>query len=224
MYAEILVNVDRLKKTYSQGRIHVEALRGVNLSIRRGDFLVLKGPSGCGKSTLLNLIGLLDRPTNGKIFFEGVDTSILEGDKIAEFRNKKIGFIFQLYNLLPDLDVLENVQLPLIYAGKSSKEGFLRAKMLLREFGLSERLHHKPSQLSGGERQRVAIARALINNPSLILADEPTGDLDSTTGREILELFLQLNQWGVTIFLVTHSPEVASYGKRLIEMRDGLLV
>jgi putative ABC transport system ATP-binding protein len=221
---KLVVETKALSKTYDLGAVRVEALKDINLSIKSGEFVILSGPSGCGKSTLLSLIGCLDSPSGGQILLDGVDISNLDKDRIAGIRNSRIGFVFQMYNLLPELSVFQNVQLPLVYADAARPEREERARELLAEVKLTHRMHHRPNQLSGGERQRAAIARALVNNPALILADEPTGNLDSNSGEDIMRFFAELNRKSVTIFLVTHNPEVHKYGHRVIFMKDGEII
>jgi putative ABC transport system ATP-binding protein len=214
-----------LHKTYKMGDIEVQALRGINVTIQRGEFVAVMGASGSGKSTIMNIVGCLDRPTSGAYFLEGEDVSSLSSDEWAHIRNRKIGFVFQGFNLLNRTSALENVELPMMYNGFQSKERRLRALEVLKLVGLEERSHHLPNQLSGGQQQRVAIARALVNRPSLILADEPTGNLDTKTSVEIMELFQNLNEKeGITIVLVTHEPDIATYAKRQIVFRDGMII
>jgi len=213
-----------VEKVYESGDIRVPALRGVDLEVERGEFLALTGPSGCGKSTLLSLVGCLDRPTKGKVLLEQRDVTTLSDEELAHLRNRKVGFVFQMFNLLPSMDVSGNVELPLIYAHIPERERKNRVEKILDDLHLSERARHRPTQLSGGERQRVAIARALVVEPLLLLADEPTGNLDSASGKEIMELFRVLNRRGVTIFLVSHDPDVASCARRVLKMRDGRLM
>ncbi len=208
-------------KTYPMDGVEVHALRGVSLEIRRGEYVAIMGASGSGKSTLLNLLGCLDRPTSGTILLDGVDVSQLNDNQLSELRARRIGFIFQSYNLIPQLTVLENIEVPLYYSGQWNAKTRARCRELAEKVGLGGRLHHRPTQLSGGQQQRVAIARSLVNNPSFILADEPTGNLDSATAEEILALIDQLHQEGKTIILVTHEPEVAQRAFRLIRIRDG---
>jgi len=216
-----LIKAENLTKTYLLGEVEVHALRNISLSISKGEFVSIMGASGSGKSTFMNLLGCLDTPTKGKYFFEGIDVSNLNKDELANIRNKKIGFVFQNFNLLPRTSAIENVELPLFYTSLNNKERIERAKESLEKVGLAERMHHYPNQLSGGQQQRVAIARALVNNPSIILADEPTGNLDSHTSIEIMQLFQSLNKNGITIILVTHEPDIAQYSKRIITFRDG---
>lgn len=216
-----VIKVENLTKTYLLGEVEVHALRNISLNISKGEFVSIMGASGSGKSTFMNLLGCLDTPTKGKYFFEGIDVSNLNKDELANIRNKKIGFVFQNFNLLPRTSAIENVELPLFYTSLNNKERIERAKEALEKVGLAERMHHYPNQLSGGQQQRVAIARALVNNPSIILADEPTGNLDSHTSIEIMQLFQSLNQNGITVILVTHESDIAEYSKRIITFRDG---
>ncbi len=217
---EVIV-VDNLWKTYNMGAEQVHALRGVNLRIRHNEYVAIMGPSGSGKSTLMNLIGCLDTPTQGSYWLNGHEVSELNDDELARIRNKEIGFVFQTFNLLARATALHNVELPLIYNGTPAEERIERAKAALTAVNLGERMYHKPNELSGGQRQRVAIARALINNPSIILADEPTGNLDSKTGAEIMALMDELHAKGNTIIVVTHEPDIASYAHRIVHIRDG---
>ena len=219
---EVIVT-ENLWKTYEMGEQQVHALRGVNLRIRHNEYVAIMGPSGSGKSTLMNLIGCLDSPSQGKYWLNGHDVSELNDDELARIRNKEIGFVFQTFNLLARATALHNVELPLIYNGTPAAERTERAKAVLESVNLGERMMHKPNELSGGQRQRVAIARALINNPSIILADEPTGNLDSKTGEEIMGLFDELHSRGNTIVLVTHEPDIAEYAHRIVTIRDGLI-
>ncbi|MEM1584110.1 MAG: ABC transporter ATP-binding protein [Nitrososphaerota archaeon] len=219
----VVIELIDVKKVYLSDGIPTEALRGVSLKILRGEFIAIVGPSGSGKSTLLHLIGGLDRPTSGRILIGGVDINKLSDDKLAELRNEKIGFVFQFYNLVPYLPVLKNVELPLIVKDVSSQERRERILKLLEEVGLKDKAYTRPTRLSGGEQQRVAIARALINNPEILLADEPTGNLDSKNSVMIAELFRRLNEKGRTIVMVTHNLEIASYAKRILYIRDGLI-
>lgn len=217
-----MIELENISKVYHMGKVEVPALRGVTLSVKRGEMVALIGASGSGKSTLMNIIGFLDKPTEGRYTLEGVDVSQLNDNKLAEMRNKKIGFVFQTYNLLPRASALANVELPLVYGGSGQKRK--RAREALERVGLAARANHKPTELSGGEQQRVAIARALVNNPSIILADEPTGNLDSSATAEIISIFCRLNQEGITIILVTHEPDVAAQAKRIIRLLDGQIV
>lgn len=216
-----LVEAINLKKTYMLGKVSVNALRGINLKVEHNDFLAILGPSGSGKSTLLNMIGALDKPTEGKMLIEGVDVSKLNDNELADLR-RGIGFVFQFFNIIPRFTARENVELPIAITGKDNKRK--RAEELLTSVGLKERMNHKPAELSGGERQRVAIARALANNPRFLLMDEPTGNIDSKTAKEIMEIVKQLNEKGVTIIMVTHDQQLAFQAKRLVHMLDGLIV
>ncbi len=217
-----MIKLENIVKVYKTGAVEVRALNGVNLQIEEGEFISILGPSGSGKSTLMHILGCLDRPTSGKYEFEGMDVSWLKEDQLAEIRNKKIGFVFQFFNLLPRVNALANVELPLIYGGVHNRRKL--ALNALELVGLAHRAHHLPSQLSGGEQQRVAIARALVNNPSLILADEPTGNLDSKTSNEIMLILRELNQKGITIVVVTHETDIVAYTRRTIYLRDGQIV
>ncbi len=212
-----------VRKTYQMGLVTVEALRGVSFEIQQGDYISIMGPSGCGKSTLLNLLGCLDRPTAGHYFLGGEDVSRMEDDALSAVRGTRLGFVFQSYNLIQQLTVLENIEVPLYYQGRSEEESQRRARELAERVGLEHRLEHKPFELSGGQQQRVAIARALVNDPLVVLADEPTGNLDSASGTEILQLFDQLSAQGKTIILVTHDANVSQRTKRAIRLRDGQL-
>ena len=217
---EVIVT-HNLWKTYEMGDQQVHALRGVDIRIRHNEYVAIMGPSGSGKSTLMNLIGCLDTPTSGQYWLNGHDVSSLNDDELARIRNKEIGFVFQTFNLLARATSLHNVELPLIYNGTPATERLARAKEVLEQVGLGARMNHKPNELSGGQRQRVAIARALVNSPSIILADEPTGNLDSKTGEEIMALFDTLQAKGNTIVLVTHEPDIAEYAHRVVHIRDG---
>jgi putative ABC transport system ATP-binding protein len=217
----IVIRTEGLWKTYEMGAEPVYALRGVDLEIRKGEYVAVMGPSGSGKSTLMNLIGCLDTPTRGRYWLAGRLVSELDDDELAYIRNKEIGFVFQTFNLLPRATALHNVELPLIYNGTPAAERLERARRALEIVGLADRMHHRPNELSGGQRQRVAIARALVNSPSILLADEPTGNLDSQTGAEIMALFDELHRRGNTIILVTHEHDVAAHAHRIIHLRDG---
>ncbi len=217
----IVIRTYDLWKTYIMGDQEIHAVSGVDLEIKRGEYVAIMGPSGSGKSTLMNLIGCLDTPTKGDYFINGYLVSDLSDDELARIRNKEIGFVFQTFNLLPRATALHNVELPLIYAGVPAEERIERAKQALRLTDLEQRMYHKPSELSGGQRQRVAIARALVNNPSILLADEPTGNLDSATSAEIMALFDRLHKQGNTIVLVTHERDIAEYAHRIVTIRDG---
>lgn len=218
------IQMKDINKVYQMGDIEFNALKNINLSIYRKEFVAIVGPSGSGKSTLMNLIGCLDVPTTGKYYIDGNDVSSLGDDSLAEIRNFTIGFIFQGFNLLPKLNALENVELPLVYQGKEKEDRYQRASRALERVGLSERLLHKPSQLSGGQQQRVAIARALAGDPSLILADEPTGNLDSKSGVEVMKMLHELHDQGQTIVLITHDNDIAMQAKRMIRIYDGEIV
>ena len=219
-----VIEARELTKVYGRGENRVEALTGMNMNVEPGEWIAIMGPSGSGKSTLMNLIGLLDRPTSGSYKLNGCDVSRLRGSELARARRDLIGFVFQSYNLLPRESALGNVELPMVYAGVGRKERRKRALGLLETVGLAERAHHRPPELSGGQMQRVAIARALVNSPALLLADEPTGNLDTVSGAEILDLFEELNASGVTVVVVTHDPEVAARTRRVVELRDGRMV
>ena len=216
-----LIETKDLWKTYQMGSEEIHALRGVSIEIERGEYVAIMGPSGSGKSTLMNLIGCLDTPSKGSYLLNNKQVSQMNDDELARIRNEEIGFVFQTFNLLPRATALHNVELPLIYAGITSKTRKERATQALEKVELGNRMHHKPNELSGGQRQRVAIARALVNNPSILLADEPTGNLDSKTGVEIMGVFQRLHDAGNTIILVTHEPDVAAYAQRAIHIRDG---
>lgn len=218
-----IISIRDLKKTYVMGSTVVYALRNITLDIFRNEFVALMGPSGSGKSTLMNLIGCLDSPTSGSYMLNGTDVSSMDDSQLAEVRNKEIGFVFQTFNLLPRLSSLENVALPLVYAGFNKRDRIARAEQVMEDVGLADRMDHKPNELSGGQRQRVAIARALVNNPSIILADEPTGNLDTRTSFEIMEIFEKLHEKGNTIILVTHEKDISEHAHRIVRLRDGLV-
>ena len=221
-----VIAVKNLVKTYIVGEVEVRALRGVNLEVQRGEFLAVTGPSGSGKSTFMHIVGCLDRPTSGQYFLDGQDVSRMSKDALAAVRNRKIGFVFQGFNLLSRTSALDNVELPLLYgSGLRAAERHKRAMEMLGAVGLGNRADHHPNQLSGGQQQRVAIARALINNPSIVLADEPTGNLDSKTSIEVMDIFQRLNrERGITVVLITHEHDIAEYGSRIVSFRDGLVV
>jgi len=221
---ETIVKIEKLVKIYRLGEVEVDALRGLNLDIYKANFISIVGPSGCGKSTLMHILGCLDRPTTGKVLIEGVDVSTLTDNQLAEIRSRKIGFVFQTFNLLPRITAVENVELPLVYSGVPAEKRRDRAMEILTKVGLADRAFHKPPELSGGQRQRVAIARALVNNPSIIFADEPTGNLDSKAGEEVMSLFKQLDAEDKTIIMVTHNPELARQTERSIHLKDGQVV
>ena len=219
----IIIDISNIKKVYEMGEEKLFALNGVDVVIERNEYVAIMGPSGSGKSTLMNIIGCLDTPTSGKYILNGKDVHEMDDDELAEIRNKEIGFVFQTFNLLPRSNALHNVELPLIYSGLSKADRIKQAQNALSNVGLADRMMHKPNELSGGQRQRVAVARALVNNPSIILADEPTGNLDTKTGEEIMSLFTDLNKKGNTIILVTHEEEIARHANRIIKIRDGLI-
>ena len=218
-----MLEIKKIKKIYQMGKVKVEALRGVSFYIDKGEFVAIMGPSGSGKSTLMHIVGCLDQPTEGNFVIGGKDVSKLNDDRLAEIRNKRIGFVFQQFNLLSRTSILHNVEIPLIYAGLKAKQRRELAKQALESVGLGDRLKHKPNEISGGEKQRAAIARALVNNPLIILADEPTGNLDTKTGEEIMKIFYKLHQQGNTLIMVTHEAEVARHARRIIHLRDGLI-
>jgi putative ABC transport system ATP-binding protein len=218
-----IIAVKKLTKTYIMGQTKVHALRGIDLEIGQNEYVALMGPSGSGKSTLMNLIGCLDTPSDGEYWLNGTNVSTMLDDELAEVRNKEIGFVFQTFNLLPRLTALDNVALPLVYGGVSKTDRQARAREVLDAVGLGDRVDHKPNELSGGQRQRVAIARALVNNPSIILADEPTGNLDTKTSIEIMEIFEKIHNNGNTVILVTHEPDIAEHCHRIIRLRDGMV-
>jgi putative ABC transport system ATP-binding protein len=219
----LVIDIENITKHYIMGEETVHALRGITLQIHRNEYLAIMGPSGSGKSTLMNMLGCLDTPSSGRYEFNGKSVSDMDGDELAAIRNREIGFVFQTFNLLPRSTSLRNVELPLIYAGIDPETREERAAQAMRDVGLGDRLQHKPNELSGGQRQRVAIARALVNNPSIVLADEPTGNLDSKTGEEIMALLENLYQLGNTIILVTHEADIARHARRTVHLRDGLI-
>jgi putative ABC transport system ATP-binding protein len=224
MNNSVVINLQQIKKIYDMGGAEeVQALRGVSLQIHKNEYVAIMGPSGSGKSTLMNIIGCLDTPTSGLYEFNSVNVSDMNDNQLAKVRNKEIGFVFQTFNLLPRSDALHNVELPLIYAGVSSADRKQLARAALDHVGLGDRIHHKPNEMSGGQRQRVAVARALVNKPSILLADEPTGNLDSKTGDEIMVLFRELHGKGNTIILVTHEEYIAEHARRIIRIRDGMV-
>ncbi|MBI2813905.1 MAG: ABC transporter ATP-binding protein [Opitutae bacterium] len=218
-----VIEIDGVTKLYKMGAETVHALRGVSLNVRRNEYLAIMGPSGSGKSTLMNMLGCLDTPTSGRYFFGGKNVSTMTDDELADIRNREIGFVFQTFNLLPRSTALANVELPLVYAGLGSTARREKAGLTLANVGLGDRMGHKPNELSGGQRQRVAIARALVNNPSILLADEPTGNLDSRTGEEIMQLLEELYAQGNTIIVVTHEEDIARHARRIVRLRDGLI-
>jgi putative ABC transport system ATP-binding protein len=223
--AKKIIELQNLIKTYKVGDLEVQALRGVSYNVEEGAFVAIMGPSGSGKSTLMNIIGCLDKPTSGKYLLEGEDVSTFDKNKLARIRNQKIGFVFQTFNLLPRTSALENVELPLLYSNVHTKQRQEMALKALESVGLKNRAHQKTNQLSGGEQQRIAIARALLNNPMLILADEPTGNLDTKTSNEIMDIFTKLNvEKGITMVMVTHEPDIAAYARKKIRVRDGQII
>ncbi len=221
--ANPLINITNIKRDFILGSETIHVLKGIDLQINKGEYVALMGPSGSGKSTLMNLLGCLDTPTSGNYVLNGKDVSQMHDDDLAEIRNKEIGFVFQTFNLLPRTTALDNVALPMVYAGYSKSDRHVRATEVLKQVNLADRMDHQPNQLSGGQRQRVAIARALVNNPSIILADEPTGNLDSKTSVEIMNLFNDIHKNGNTVILVTHEEDIAQYAHRVIRLRDGLI-
>lgn len=218
-----IIHLDNIHKSYFMGNQAIPVLKGINLDIYKNEYVALMGPSGSGKSTLMNILGCLDSPTSGSYILNGQDVSKMSDNDLADVRNKDIGFVFQQFNLLPRLNAAENVALPLVYAGVPKKERIERAMEVLAKVGLSERSHHKPNEMSGGQMQRVAIARALINNPAIILADEPTGNLDSKTSLEVMEIFGKIQASGNTVILVTHEEDIAKYALRIVRLRDGII-
>jgi len=223
MSGEPVVEVREIEKVYVMGDVEVRALRGVSLSMHKGDFVAVMGASGSGKSTFMNLVGCLDRPTRGQYFLSGTDVGKLSRDQLARVRGRQIGFVFQGFNLLPRTSAIDNVELPMLYQGIGSRERHERAAEALARVGLGDRLDHTPAQLSGGQQQRVAIARALVNRPALLLADEPTGNLDSRTSIEVMAIFQELNDQGLTVLLVTHEPDIAEHARRVVTFKDGLV-
>jgi len=219
-----MIKLENIRKVYINGEMRLEALKGINFHIKAGEFVAIMGPSGSGKSTMMNTLGCLDKPSFGSYFLDGIDVAKLNDDELSKVRNRKIGFVFQSFNLLPKLSALDNVALPLVYGGVDKRQRIKRAKKALESVGLKDRVHHKPNELSGGQKQRVAIARALVNEPKILMADEPTGNLDSVSEEEILTIFKNLNATGVTIVMVTHEEIIAEHCKRIIRFKDGLVV
>lgn len=223
MKNKAILKLENIHKVYRMGEIEIHALRGVSLEVHGGDYIALMGPSGSGKSTLMHIIGFLDRPTRGKYLFEGMEVQGLDDESLADIRNRKIGFVFQSFNLIPRINALQNVELPLMYMGMPAKQRRKTAYEMLEKVGLGKRDSHRPTELSGGENQRVAIARALVTGANLVLADEPTGNLDTKTGEEIMGIFNRLNQEGKTIIVVTHDPEIARHARKTYRMKDGFI-
>jgi putative ABC transport system ATP-binding protein len=221
--AHSIISTKNLRKTYQMGSTVVHALQDISIDIQKNEFVALMGPSGSGKSTLMNLLGCLDTPSEGEYFLNNINVSTMDDSELADVRNKQIGFVFQTFNLLPKLTALDNVALPLVYAGISKADRTEKARKVLESVGLGDRIDHKPNELSGGQRQRVAVARALVNDPAIILADEPTGNLDSKTSIEIMALFEEIHQAGNTVILVTHEPDISEHAHRIIRLRDGLV-
>lgn len=219
----MIIKLDNITKIYDTGAEKVKALKNINLGIKKGEFVAIIGSSGSGKSTMMNILGCLDVANEGKYFLDGIDISLLNDNEIAEIRNKKIGFVFQSFNLLSKLTALENVEVPMVYSGIKIKDRQKRAFEALERVGLADRVRHRPNELSGGQKQRVAIARSLVNNPKVILADEPTGNLDSNSEKEIMDIFKKLNEEGVTVIMVTHEPEIAAQCKRVVTFKDGIV-
>jgi putative ABC transport system ATP-binding protein len=220
---DCIIKLEGLKKDYKIGIVDIQALQGIDLEINEGEFVSIMGPSGCGKSTLLNVLGCLDKPTDGKYYLNKYDISVLDDDTLSDMRCNYLGFVFQSYNLIPQLSVVENIEIPLYYQGVSPNESRKRATEMASRVGLGDRLYHKPTELSGGQQQRAGIARALVNDPLVILADEPTGNLDSKSGQEIMNIFSELHSQGKTIIMVTHDANIARYGERIVRLRDGLI-
>lgn len=220
---EAIIDLQHIQRFYKMGNEIVKALRDLSLQINKNEYVALMGPSGSGKSTLMNIMGCLDSPTSGTYILNNLDVSAMQDTELAEVRNKQIGFIFQTFNLLPKLSALENVALPLIYAGVGKRDRLEKAEKILASVGLADRMHHRPNELSGGQRQRVAVARALVNDPAIILADEPTGNLDTKTSIEIMGLFQEIHEKGNTVIIVTHEPDIALHAKRIVKLRDGLV-
>lgn len=220
----MLIRLENVRKTYRMGSIDLTVLKGINLEVEVGSFITILGPSGSGKSTLLHIMSCLDTPTEGRVFLEDQDVSAFKEDHLAEIRGRKIGFVFQQFNLLPNLNALDNVSLPLLFQGVPDNVGRTRAKSLLTDLGLGHRLNHRPTEMSGGEQQRVALSRALISNPDIIVADEPTGNIDSRTGEKIMNLFVDFHRRGKTVVIVTHDLSVARYGQEIVEIKDGEII